>query len=231
MNESSNDYHDYVFRDGKLVGEFEAMYRHSKEIPWHQDEQENWIDVRLTGVMLSDIGPFAEIHDLGCGLGNYLELMRGLVGNGDSKCFGYDISETACIKGKQQYPDFHFSVLDLTTSTIQPSNHPTIQPSNLRKLFIIRGTLWYVFPRLDAVIKNIRGMMSDGDRLLVVQNFPPLTDSFIGKDVLPNHQELIRHFLVEFLPVRHLWYEDILKLKNDNWFIGFFKVNDIRVVK
>ena len=29
MTGISKDYHDYVFRDGKLVGEFEAMYRHS----------------------------------------------------------------------------------------------------------------------------------------------------------------------------------------------------------
>jgi len=30
------DYHEYVFRDGRLVGDFENMYRHSKDVPWDQ---------------------------------------------------------------------------------------------------------------------------------------------------------------------------------------------------
>jgi hypothetical protein len=58
--------------------------------------------------------------------------------------------------------------------------------------------------------------------LLVVQNFPPLASSFIGKDVLPNHHALMSHFSLAFLPVRHIWYEDSIKSANDNWFIGLF---------
>ena len=33
----STDYHDFVFQEGKLVGEFEQMYRKSAQVPWHQD--------------------------------------------------------------------------------------------------------------------------------------------------------------------------------------------------
>ena len=119
MTAISKDYHDYVFLDGKLVGEFEAMYRNSEIVPWHQDQQDNWIDVRLTGELLRDIGPFDEIHDLGCGLGHYLSLMGERVGTGNCQCFGYDISETACIKAKQKFPYFQFMKLDLTA----PSSH------------------------------------------------------------------------------------------------------------
>src|SRR4051794_3572773 len=92
MNKS-NDYHDYVFRDGKLVGEFEEMYRNSAIIPWHQDEQAHWIDVRLTKEMVRDIGKIDQIHDLGCGTGHYLNLIAEelLVPGGTS--YGYDISE------------------------------------------------------------------------------------------------------------------------------------------
>jgi len=231
MNKISKYYHDYVFRNGKLVGEFEAMYRHSEEIPWHQDKQANWVDVRLTREMLSDAGLFDEIHDLGCGLGNYLELMRVHVGTDEVKCYGYDISETATIKAKQQYPNFHLEVLDLTSSTNQPAKRLTNQPTNFRRLFIIRGTLWYVYPNLDAVIKTISAMMHEGDHLLVVQNFPPLGDSFIGKEVLPNHYAIIKRLSIAFSLVRHLWYEDTIFSANDNWFIGLFKINDVRKIK
>lgn len=68
--------------------------------------------------------------------------------------------------------------------------------------------------------------MTGGDNLLVIQNFPPLTGPFIGKDVIPNHHALISHFSVDFLPVRHIWYEDTLKSANDNWFIGLFSIKD-----
>lgn len=224
MTKPFTDYHDYVFRGGKLVGEFEEMYQNSATTPWHQDEQDDWIDVRLTKEMLNDIGPFEEIHDLGCGLGFYLGLLRERIGSGICQCFGYDISETACAKARQQFPDFHFAQLDLT-KTSQPTTHnPRI---TTRRLFVIRGTLWYVFPKLDVVIKTIRGFMTGSDKLLVVQNFPPLAGSFIGKEVIPNHNALITHFSSDFLPVRHIWYENNLKAANDNWFIGIFSIKDI----
>jgi len=38
---NSDDYHDYVIKNGKLIGEFDQMYLKSKNIPWHQDKQEN----------------------------------------------------------------------------------------------------------------------------------------------------------------------------------------------
>ncbi len=38
MNIDSTDYHDYVIKNGKLIGEFEQMYKNSAGIPWHQDE-------------------------------------------------------------------------------------------------------------------------------------------------------------------------------------------------
>ena len=223
--EDSKDYHDYVFRDGKLVGEFEAMYRNSEGVPWHQDEQENWVDVRLTREMLHNMKPYSEIHDLGCGLGNYLAIMRRTVGADTCQCFGYDISETACQKSRQAWPDFRFSQLDLTLSVV-PNQDKTSRNSGAKRLFVIRGTLWYVFPKMDAVVETIRSLMSDGDQLLVVQNFPPLGSSFIGKEVIPDHQSLIKHFSSAFLLTRHVWYEDTLKLANDNWFIGIFSVKD-----
>ena len=124
MAKQSTDYHDYVFRDGKLVGEFEEMYQRSATIPWHQDEQADWIDVRLTKELLSDIGLFDEIHDLGCGLGNYLGLMRERVGATVCQGFGYDISATACTKAKQQFPAFQFAQLDLTLALKPATRNP-----------------------------------------------------------------------------------------------------------
>jgi SAM-dependent methyltransferase len=225
MAERSKDYHDYVFRDGKLVAEFEDMYRYSEEVPWCQDAQDNWIDVRLTVELFRDIGLFDEIHDLGCGLGYYLNLMKNRLGVKECRGFGYDISETACVSAKNNFPECSFQSIDLTLASSKPSTFQN-QPPKASRLFIIRGTLWYVFPKLSNVVKMIRSMMSPGDNLLVVQNFPPLDSSFVGKEVMPNHSALIRHFAGLFLPIRHLWYEDTIKGANDNWFIGLFSLSE-----
>jgi SAM-dependent methyltransferase len=227
MTTYSKDYHDYVFREGKLVAEFENMYRYSDGTPWNQDKQENWMDVRLTAEFMKDVGPYAEIHDLGCGLGHYLALMCVRLGTQGCRGFGYDISESACIKAGQLFPQYRFKQMDLTVEVENPRSYVTDQPPQpVRRLFMIRGTLWYVFPRLSTVVSMICNLMSSTDQLMVIQNFPPLDQPFIGKDVLPNHQAVLRYFGECFVPVRHLWFEDTLKAKNDNWFMGLFSVRN-----
>lgn len=222
-NSHGKDYHEYVFREGKLVGEFDLMYQNSETVPWHQDEQENWVDIRLTQEMLRDVGPFDEIHDVGCGLGYYLNTLSARVGSHATRCIGYDVSKTACDKARSIFPAFEFLQLDLTT--LQNSAKRSEQPST-KRLFVCRGTLWYVFPHLETVINNIRGLMDSKDQLLVVQNFPPLDKPFIGKDVLPDYSSIISHFSSRFFLQRHIWYADNQKASNDNWFIGFFNCEE-----
>ena len=122
MNKSTDD-HDYVFRDGRLVGEFEEMYLNSATIPWHQDEQGDWIDVRLTRELLRDLGRFDASHDFGCGTGHYLDLIakHSLATNG--KSYGYDVSLTACEKAASFFPHSSFSVLDLTQREQRTTNN------------------------------------------------------------------------------------------------------------
>lgn len=225
----SPDYHDYVFRDGKLLGEFDAMYRNSATIPWQQDQQENWIDVRLTKEILRDFGRFDEVHDFGCGTGHYLDLMvkNSLATNG--KSYGYDISATASMIASRNFPHSSFYVLDLTQRTKNKEQRVTKRTRNSKlpaRLFMIRCVLWYVIPELATVIKNIANRMQHSDLLLVVQNFLPLDDSFSGKEVVPDHLTLLKHFSSHFTVSRHIWYEDRKRTVNDNWFIGLFSLKD-----
>ena len=125
------DYHKYVFRDGKLIAEFEEMYQRSRDIPWHQDEQDNWVDVRLTVEFLKDIGPFDEIHDFGCGLGYYLEILKNRIGSVGCRTYGYDVSDTACIKAVSLFPDAEFAVFDLMANPL-PASQPASQPAIIR---------------------------------------------------------------------------------------------------
>lgn len=110
----STDYHDYVFRDGKLVGEFEAMYKNSSKVPWHQDEQANWVDVRLTREILRESSLYSEIHDIGCGTGHYLNLIGNDFLLKDGFLYGYDVSPSACKIARANFPSSFFSCYDVT---------------------------------------------------------------------------------------------------------------------
>lgn len=148
--------------------------------------------------------------------------MRGHLAEG-CRGFGYDISQTACAEARITFPELSFQPLDLTVLPEKPCGSPQLTG---RRLFMLRGILWYVFPELAQVIRTIRSLMLIGDDVLVVQNFPPLRDAFIGKNVIPDHHSLIGHLAGSFIPVRYLWYVDTFRAANDNWFVGLFSPRD-----
>ncbi len=62
---------------------------------------------------MRDFGCFDSIYDFGCGLGFYMNIIQQRLGCKDTKMHGYDISETACKKAKQNFPSYSFETLDL----------------------------------------------------------------------------------------------------------------------
>ena len=111
----SNDYHDYVFKNGKLIGEFEQVYQKSKDIPWHQDKDAGSLDYKIALAISSTISPFDEICEIGCGLGYFLDALK-ILGTDGCKLTGFDVSQTAIKKAKEVFPDFNFKVIDVTES-------------------------------------------------------------------------------------------------------------------
>jgi SAM-dependent methyltransferase len=217
----SKDYHDYVFKGGRLVGQFDSMYRHSSDVPWHQNDQSAWLDVRLGMELLREYGPFTRIHDFGCGLGYFLDLLGAAVGTRDCLLTGSDVSPTACAKASELFPRAKFNVQDLMTPSA-PTQINAAENVHDKPLFSLRATLWYVFPEIENVVANIAAEMRRDDLLLVVQNFPPLNSDFIGKDVIPNPDSLVQWFGASFRSKRSIWIEDRESCGNDNWFVGLF---------
>ena len=225
---NSIDYHDYVIKNGKLIGEFEQMYQKAKNIPWHQNKQENWIDIRIIIELLKEYSPFDSITDFGCGLGYFLEILKKFVGTPSSRAIGYDISPTCCKKASEIFPQYEFHVLDLMSephiyNTMQDK---TRQDKTRQDLCAIRGTLWYIFPKMRNVVKNIANMMKNGNILLVSQNFPPLESSFVGKEIIPSPESIVEWFGNYFTSLKTCWLQDRISKGNDNWFVGIFRRGD-----
>jgi len=216
----SRDYHDFVIRDGRLIGEFEQMYRKSADIPWHQDEQDDWMDVRLITQLLKDYAPFDYICDLGCGLGYFLDILSSRVGRKGCRTVGYEMSKTCREKAGAIFPAMEFRHIDLMDAGSSTSQDK--RKGNEKRLFCIRGTLWYVFPKIEETVLNASNKTEEGDIFLVSQNFPPLGSNYVGKDTIPDPEAIIRLFGKYFEPLKSVFYEERLSSGNDNWFIAVF---------
>jgi hypothetical protein len=115
--------------------------------------------------------------------------------------------------------DFAFRTRDFTAVGELPAGwNGTAQV--VRRQFVIRRTLWYVFPRLRNVVQLIRGMMVDGDQLLVARKFPSPGSAFVGSEVLLDEAALKREFSRWFNAVRHIWYQDAYKSVNDDCLVA-----------
>ena len=113
-----------------------------------------------------------------------------------------------------------FQVLDLMKSN--DMKNYTINKCS-KGLYMLRGTLWHVFPSMKNVVKNIANFTDDGDILRISQNFPPLESNFVGKNIIPNPDSILQHFNDYFVPLKAIYLEDLISKGNDNWFIGIFE--------
>lgn len=213
---NSDDYHDYVFSNGRLIGEFEQMYQKSKDIPWHQDKVPGQLDCKIALDILETKAPYSSILDIGCGLGYFTNEVARYCKN-QNEVVGVDISPTAIFKARKLFPNLRFEVLDITKSLYEQGWG--------RKgygLVFTRGIFWYVFPRIKRVCDNFVRLMSKKGYILVYQNFPPLDTNFVGKGVLPNPEVLISYFRPSIREIVINYFEDKKgNPSNDNWIYMF----------
>lgn len=206
----STDYHDFVFRDGRLVGEFDQMYRKAAEVPWHQDRVAEQLDVRMAVESVRHLGPYGRVLEVGCGLGYFAEVLRRQLA--PSSVLGVDVSPAAVDRARALHPEVGFAVLDI--------GDPGAALPGTFDLVTIRGCFWYLFPRLEAVVANLHRCCAPGGILLVAQNFPPRDSQFVGKDVLPDPDALAARFAGRFQAVVRTWMQHAAAAGgNDDWLL------------
>jgi len=184
---NSNDYHDYVFKDGKLIGEFEQMYQKSSVTPWHQGEAQgkwfNQVSLAIAGRALEDKA-VKNILEVGCGLGFFLSSFLGMGIN----LTGTDISPTAISQAKQKFPNINFIVDDIRCK----------RNRDVYDMILISALFWYIFDHIDIVLDNLAKLTRPNGWLFVVESFPLLDKQFVGKKVIPNPDILVTYLSKSF---------------------------------
>ncbi len=199
MTTVSQDYHDYVFKDGRLIGDFEGMYRHSAEVPWRQDRTAHEISADIDLAILQRRS-CQSICDVGCGLGFFsarLHQELAAPGGGPPRVVGLDVSPTAVVQAAGRYPAIRFVERDLLGDVWLP-------PDDCFDLIVIRDVLWYVCHHLNLFLDRVAAMARDaegGGWLLVSQSFPK-SQQWVGQDTIGSHDALVcclqRHVDVEY---------------------------------
>jgi SAM-dependent methyltransferase len=190
------DYHDYVFKDGRFVGAFDEMYRFSKGIPWDQDKRCNDWYAEVGVMMLRDKGPYSSILEMGGGLGYFADKLRRYALRGGGTMHSFDVSAEAVRRASEMHPGIEFWVEDVTRSTYAPRQR--------YDLVVIRDVFWYVFEHIHTVVENIARSVKPQGHVYVCQSFPALDRPFVGKETIPNPDALLGFFSPKFKPVHSM---------------------------
>ena len=181
----SKDFHTYVFRSGKFIGDFDNMYRYSEGIPWEQDIRCNQWFSEVGMLMLKEQAPYDSILELACGLGYVGTKLKTLAGESGS-VDAFDISPLAIEKARRIHPGIHFYVDDIT--------QPSFTPRRSYNLVVLKDSFFYLLRDIPTLVRNINRCVGTGGYLYICQPFHALEQPFVGKDLVPNPDALVSYF-------------------------------------
>jgi SAM-dependent methyltransferase len=173
-------YQDYVIRDGKLVGEFEEMYRDFDD-PWEQSAHEPHALDKTIGLALLKKYGHQRALEYGCGLGHFTAQLNGELG----AAAGIDISHTAIRKARVGYPDATFFVGDVTGDTPISIFKPDV--------LVFAEITWYVLESLIA-FKKLMLAQCPGRGFLHILTVYPEGQQRYGKDYFTNLEEILTYW-------------------------------------
>ncbi len=176
----SDDYHDYFIKDGKFIGEFEAMYQNAAKVPWQQDRiAEIWhrrLGLDFLECAFSEYSDIKSVLEIGCGYGYLLSAIK----RKGIDFYGCDVSSTAIAKARKREKDCRFFVDDITSSQNRPSY----------SLVIFFEVIWCILHEFDFVLENLKKIANPYLSLSIT--FPSNKKAFYGKDTFPDPESLLK---------------------------------------
>ena len=197
MKITSKDYHDYVIKDGQLIGEFEQMYQNVDD-PW--PESQNDMDNNRASVQAKQFfqkKKITSVISLGGGTGEHLSWF--LSGSTLNSSCNVEISSTACSIATKKFPGLQVenrSILDFLENT------------NLDHydLIIMREVIWYILEDMEAIYHTLKKKCK-GKYLLVELSFPK--HQSYGKDYFIGMSDFLKKF--DFKIIEQLAIKDMAK--------------------
>lgn len=157
--EAGRNYQDFVIKDGKLVGDFDSLYRDFDE-PWHQSRGDYVNGAhRLIAIdycsrirALHPEGQVSRVVEIGCGFGHLTETLRKL----GFSAIGVDVARNAVSKARIMHPNSVY----LERSFEDPDLLQELDPD----IIFMAEITWYVLDHLAEFRNRLRQHASGRER-------------------------------------------------------------------
>jgi len=187
-------YQDFVIKNGKLVGDFEGLYKNFDD-PWHQSCNDHLHDSRRSLAVnwcnrLREQYGATRVIELGCGFGHLCQALRQY----NFSVIGIDISKTAIEKAREinsnsvfvQCAFNEFDKLKLFDADI----------------YLMPEITWYVLDDLDGFIKNLKKLRKERKKPIflihLLTTYAPGVQKY-GADKFNNLNEILQYFNLDYL--------------------------------
>ena len=177
-------YQDYVIKDGKLVGEFEQMYKDFDD-PWEQSEREKYASEKSVCINLVEAFERQNVIELGCGFGQLTDRLRKICPN----TTGLDISQTAIKKAKKRYPKCDFRISKFLDFDLLRS----LQPDCI----VMAEITWYVLDDLDRFLEFLKKEMPNTLLIHLLTTYPKGEQKY-GVDKFTTLSEIKDYFGMKY---------------------------------
>lgn len=203
-------YQDYVIKNGRLIGEFEDMYKDFAD-PWKQSTRERFASEKAVALNLlqglkATFGS-SRVVELGCGFGMFTASAAEL----GFEAIGLDVSETAVKKGKERYPGVDLRQADFADFDLLRELAPDV--------IILAEITWYVLDHLVAFKQFCRDELPDTMLVHLLMTYPPGEQKY-GADFFTNLTEIKNFFEMHYLESGEVYVE---LGGQRTWFCGTWK--------
>lgn len=176
----SEDYHDYVIKDGRFVGAFEEMYRNC-ENPWPETEKdldENPVSSYAPSI-IRKYG-FKKLFSVGSGKGLHANWLKGKVPGLEIE--GLEVSESAVKESHDKYPDIKVHCMDIKGLATQDFDFDVI---------LLREVLWYILPEWERTAGILKEKYPGKHIILEITCYD---NQKYGRDYFDGPEDIIRKF-------------------------------------
>jgi len=203
-NTKYSRYQDYVIRDGKLIGEFEEMYKDFED-PWEQTTRKEYASEKAVVINLIKKSHAKKLIELGCGFGHFTNKINKSVDH----ILGVDISETAINKAKSLYPNCEFVVGDILDFDIYDKYQPDV--------IVMAEITWYVLDKLDDFKSYLKNNLPNTQLIHLLTTYPAGTQQY-GKEKFTNLEQIMDYFQMSYLEYGEITCSEINGCKRTYFF-------------
>jgi len=187
-------YQDFVIKDGKLVGNFEGLYKNVDD-PWSQSRNDHVNDSRRSLAInwcnrLREQYDATRVIEFGCGFGHLSNALR----KQNFSVVGVDISKTAIEKAREINSNTIFVQCAL-------SEFDKVELFDA-DIYLMAEITWYVLDDLDSFIKNLKKAKKQRKKSVflihLLTTYAPGVQKY-GVDKFINLDEILRYFNMDYL--------------------------------